>query len=32
LGASVVSFHGNVISFSNPILEAERRVQYTVVQ
>uniref|UniRef100_A0A1I8BLW5 MADS-box domain-containing protein n=1 Tax=Meloidogyne hapla TaxID=6305 RepID=A0A1I8BLW5_MELHA len=26
-GASVVTFHGNVISFSNPVLEADRQMQ-----
>jgi len=26
-GASVVTFHGNVISFSNPVLDADRQIQ-----
>jgi hypothetical protein len=26
-GASVVTFHGNVISFSNPVLDADRQMQ-----
>ena len=31
LGASVVSFHGNVISFSNPVMDVERRMQEGMV-